>query len=154
MFGSVIDKPKKPQFYAIKLSVNKEMFSKYIMKESFLSHVTLKYKPQREEIEAFNAIVGSEVTLKSKYILTKDGVGSTLVFQDVKEYFGESEAHLTISTNGQSPSISNDIIIQHNERMGEIKCIPFELKLSGIICGAVYGKKGLTFVSDAKWLRV
>ena len=37
----IMDKPKKPQFYAVKVGANKKLFKKYLMKDVFLSHVTL-----------------------------------------------------------------------------------------------------------------
>jgi len=154
MFGLIMDKPKKPQFYAIKVGVNKKMFKKYIMKDIFLSHITLLYKPDSDEIRFMNKFVGSEIAVKSKYILLKDGVCATLVFEPIINYFESSEPHLTISTDGQKPSISNAVINQYNSvGEGQVKCIPLEIELKGTVCGAVYGKSGLTFVKNPEWLK-
>ncbi len=154
MFGLIMDKPKKPQFYAIKVGANKRLFKKYLMKDVFLSHITLLYKPNSEEIDFMNKSVGSEVVVKSKYILLKDGVCATLVFEPISNYFELSEPHLTISTDGQRPAISNSIIEEYNSvEETEIKCIPLELELKGTVCGAVYGKGGLTFVKNPEWLK-
>jgi len=150
----MLDKPKKPQFFAIKVNVNKKLFKKFIMGETFLSHVTLLYKPTKDDIDMMAYSVGSQVILKSKYVLLKPNVGATLVFEPINIYFEMSEPHLTISTNGQRPAVSNDIIKEYNSsNETDIKCIPFEMEQEGIVCGAVYGKGGLTFVSDAKWLK-
>lgn len=150
----IMDKPKKPQFYALKVGVNEKSFKKYIMKDVFLSHITLLYKPSTEDISMMNQSVGSEIVLKSKHILVKKGVGSTLVFDSIPIYFEASEPHLTISTNGQPPAVSNSIINEYNSNEdSDIECIPFEVELKGIVCGAVYGKKGLTFVANPEWLK-
>ena len=154
MFSFIMDKPKKPQFYAVKVGANKKLFKKYLMKDVFLSHVTLLYKPNSEDISMMNLSVGSEIVLKSKYILVKESVGSTLVFEGLPIYFESSEPHLTISTNGQPPAVSNSIINEYNSNEdSDIECIPFEIELKGTVCGAVYGKKGLTFVANSEWLK-
>jgi 2'-5' RNA ligase len=150
----MLDKPKKPIFFAIKVSVNKSKFKKYIMQDSFMHHVTIAYKPEQDIKELMLNLVGNKKTLKAKYILKKDNVGSVLVFDDIPEYFELTEPHLTISTNGQAPAVSNEIIKEYNADPNcGIKCIPVDMELSGKICGVVYGKSGATYVSDRRWLK-
>ena len=69
--------------------------------------------------------------------------------------------HLTISTNGNPPSISNDVINEYNDfgsilREDGSKSIEQYLidhEIEGKICGAVYGQNGLVYVDDSRFLK-
>ena len=148
----MFDLPKQVQFFAIKPTNDLSNNFEFTMKNKHCSHITMIFKPKGENKDRFMNIVGKEFTVKSKYLLQKKGVVSVLVLDSINEYCGDSEPHITIETDGQAPSVSNDIIKQWNEGSEDIVCTPMSLEFSGILCGAVYGKKGLTYVSNRDWL--
>ena len=152
------DKPKKPAFFAAK--PKKDMASLASISEIqdsnklsvYCSHATLLFKPKGENKELLKSVCGDGLVLKSKYILYKKGVGATLVFENFPFYMGYSEPHITIWTNGDQPVISNDIINEFNAGNSSIICIEHVKEIECTISAAVYGRNGLTFVTNKEWI--
>ena len=115
---NIPSKPKKAVFYCVKPDESQSfLFDSFQNEKIFCSHITLAFKPNKDMREYFNKLVGESYTLTVKHILKKASVCSVAVLssEDLSpHYFGDSEMHLTISTNGTPPSISNDVINEYN----------------------------------------
>lgn len=162
---SVPLKPKKAVFYCIKPDESQNfLFDSFHNEKIFCSHITLAFKPNAEMRKYFNKIVGESHILTVKHILKKESICSVAVLssEDLSpHYFGDSEMHLTISTNGTPPSISNDVINEYNnfgsiyneDGSKSIEQYLIDHEIKGKICGAIYGKDGLVYVDDPRFLK-
>ncbi len=99
------------------------------------------------------------MTMKPIYILARKGPGATIVF-DIGEgslYRENTLPHVTIGTSfGYPPNISNDIIADwlSGNKDGDIEYIETNMNVcTGVISAAIYGKKGLSYVSQRAWVR-
>ena len=159
------DKPKKVAFFCVPLNADiselfNELQERFALANKNGTHMTLRFKPNQMDKDDFFPQLGGEVAMKPLYILARKGQGATIVF-DIGEkgnlYRENTLPHVTIGTCfGYPPNISNDIIsdwLSGNED-GDIEYIETDMREStGIISAAIYGKKGLSYVSQREWVR-
>jgi hypothetical protein len=159
------DKPKKVAFFCVPLNDDiselfNELQERFDLSNKNGTHMTLRFKPNQRDKEDFLPELGNEVIMKPLYILARKGQGATIVFDigEKESFYRENTLpHVTIGTSfGYPPNISNDIISDwlNGNKNGDIEYIETDIhETSGNLSAAIYGKKGLSYVSQREWVR-
>jgi hypothetical protein len=117
-------------------------------------HITLQYKPSKEDLPDLLQRLGEAVSFSQGPILQGLGVVTVVCNLDEEDlYAGESLPHVTMEClDGVSPNESNTLISEYVEQNGEFKKKDFNAGFIAYISAMYYSKEGKSYsTSTTDW---